>query len=277
MTVPAVLTIAGSDSGGGAGIQADLKTFAAYGVHGASVIAAVTAQNSREVTNVFTLPDTSIETQIDTVFSDLRPQVVKLGMLSTASVVSLVGRKLREWKPAHIVLDPVMIASSGARLLEEDAIEALRTELLPIASVVTPNWPEAGEIINASPRGIEDTERIVISLRRLGAQSVLLKGGHLGGTEVVDMLYDGSAYTRFIHPRIRDAEGHGTGCALASGVAAGLAQGLGMRDACGLAVEFVFRALRERYAVGESKDIYLCLSERNLKAARSSSIAGTTA
>ncbi|MEO8216067.1 MAG: bifunctional hydroxymethylpyrimidine kinase/phosphomethylpyrimidine kinase [Acidobacteriota bacterium] len=272
MTRACVLTIAGSDSGGGAGVQADLKAFVAYGVHGASAITAVTAQNSRQVTDVFALPESSLEAQIDAVFSDLRPDTVKIGMLSTASIVRLVARKLREFEPACIVLDPVMIASTGARLLEEDAVDALRSELLPLATIVTPNWLEAGELINAFPRGLEDIERIVISLQRLGVRSMLIKGGHLEGAEVIDTLHHEGTYTQFTHPRIAGADGHGTGCALSSSVAAGLALGMEMNDACGLAVEFVVRALQERYAVGGSREAFLNLSEQNLMRARSSSI-----
>lgn len=254
---PCVLTIAGSDSGGGAGIQADLKAIAAFGVHGASAIAAITAQNSRAVTAVLTLPNEIVEKQIDTVFEDLKPSVVKLGMLGTAAVVELVASKLEQWKPGAIVLDPVMIAASGARLLEEEAIEAVRSRLLPLATVVTPNWMEAGALINASPRGLEDVQRIAISFQRLGARAVLIKGGHVPTDPVVDTLFDGSEYHEFTHPRIRDAEGHGTGCTLASAIAAGLALGHSLRDACDAAVQFVHKALAGRYAVGSSKPVYL--------------------
>ncbi|HEY5611869.1 MAG TPA: bifunctional hydroxymethylpyrimidine kinase/phosphomethylpyrimidine kinase [Thermoanaerobaculia bacterium] len=256
---PSVLTIAGSDSGGGAGIQADLKTIAAFGLHGASAIAAITAQNSREVTDVLVLADSIIEAQIDAVMKDLAPTVVKIGMLGNARVVELVARKLEQWRPSQIVLDPVMIASSGAALLEEDAIDALRTRLLPLATIITPNWSEAGALINAFPRGLEDVERIVISLQRLGAKAMLIKGGHLAGGEIVDTLFDGEEYVEFKHPRLRDAEGHGTGCALASAVAAGLARGWTLRSACQKAVNFVHAALASRYATGGSKENYLDL------------------
>src|SRR5688500_7579539 len=171
MNKPCVLTIAGSDSGGGAGIQADLKAIAAFGVHGASAIAAITAQNSRVVADVLTLPGPIVEAQIDAVMSDLRPAVVKLGMLGTAAMVELVARKLEQWKPQASVVDPVMIAASGARLLEEDAIDAVRTLLVPIATVVTPNWMEAGALINASPRGLEDVQRIALSFKKIGAKA----------------------------------------------------------------------------------------------------------
>lgn len=256
---PAVLTIAGSDSGGGAGIQADLKTFAAYGVHGASAITAITAQNSRAVTEVMTLPTSIIAAQIDAVMSDLHPVAVKIGMLGSVDVVKLVAEKLDEWKPFVVVLDPVMIASSGARLLEEDATDALRDLLLPRATIVTPNWDEAGELIRAHPRGLQDLERIAVSLKRLGARNLLLKGGHLDGDEIVDTFYDGDTFRQFRNRRL-EAEGHGTGCTLASAVAAGIALGQPLGDACEGAVAFVQRALQSRYASGGSLPRFLQLS-----------------
>jgi hydroxymethylpyrimidine/phosphomethylpyrimidine kinase len=256
---PTVLTIAGSDSGGGAGIQADLKAFAAAGVHGASVITAITAQNSRAVTGVMTLPDSIVEAQIDAVMSDLQPGVVKLGMLGNGRMVSLVARKLEEWKPPAIVLDPVMIASSGARLLEDDAVESLKSRLVPMATLITPNWHEAGALIDASPRGLEDVQRIVTALQRLGAKSILLKGGHLEGDEVVDTLFTEGQFIEFRHERIRDAEAHGTGCTLASAVAAGIALGKTLPEACAWAIDLVYDALRSRYATGGSKQNYLWL------------------
>ena len=262
MTRPAVLTIAGSDSGGGAGIQADLHTFAAFGVHGASALTAVTAQNSRSVSRIFELPDDIISAQIDSVMSDLRPAVVKLGMLASRRIVELVAAKLAQWQPPAIVLDPVMISSSGAALLEEDAVEALRLLLLPMATLVTPNWDEIPPLINAWPRGLQDVQRVAVSFQRLGVRAVLIKGGHLEGAEVVDTLYDGQSYYQYSHPRIAGARGHGTGCALASAVAAGLALGKPLSEACRVAVEFVQTALRQRYAVGSSDDVYLPLSAR---------------
>jgi hydroxymethylpyrimidine/phosphomethylpyrimidine kinase len=262
MRRPCVLTIAGSDSGGGAGIQADLKAIASFGVHGASAIAAITAQNSRAVTRVLGLPDEIIEAQIDAVMSDLRPAVVKTGMLGTKRIVELVARKLEQWRPEHVVVDPVMIASSGDPLLEEEAIEAVRTLLLPIATVVTPNWDETGALINAFPRGFQDLERIMLSFQRLGAKAVLLKGGHLETPVVVDTLFDGGTYHQFTHPRLMEARGHGTGCTLASAVAAGLALGHTLPDACRVAVDFTYAALQERYAVGDSDEVYLATPRR---------------
>ena len=257
MKRPSVLTIAGSDSGGGAGIQADLKAFAFLGVHGASAITAITAQNSRAVTDVFALPAPIVEAQIDTVMSDLRPEVVKIGMLGTASLVRLVAAKLRQWTPREIVLDPVMIASSGARLLEEDAVEALRDELVPLATLVTPNWPEAGILLGRALGGMEEVESIAGGFAALGAPRVLLKGGHLPGRMLVDMLIDGPRRIEYRHLRIDEAEGHGTGCALASAVAAGLARGNSIDDAVRIATDLVHQALVDRYATGASKPVYL--------------------
>jgi len=259
MNRPCVVTIAGSDSGGGAGIQADLRTINSFGAHSASVITAITAQNSRTVSAVLTLPDEIVEQQIDAVMSDLHPAVVKLGMLGNARMVSLVARKLREWKPEKVVLDPVMIASSGDTLLEENAIEALKEELIPISTLITPNWFEAGALINAQPRGLEDVQRIVISLQRLGARAVLVKGGHLKGVTVIDTLCSDGVYTQYSHPRIDDAEGHGTGCALASAIAASLALGKNLVEACQAATDYVHRALAGRYGTGGSKPVYLAL------------------
>ncbi|MFN2443817.1 MAG: bifunctional hydroxymethylpyrimidine kinase/phosphomethylpyrimidine kinase [Thermoanaerobaculia bacterium] len=252
-----VLTIAGSDSGGGAGIQADLKTFAWFGLHGASAITAITAQNSREVTAVFPLGDEIVEAQIDAVMSDLRPSVVKIGMLGTASLVRTVARKLREWKPAQIVLDPVMIASSGARLLAEDAVAALRSELLPLATVLTPNWPEAGELIGGDPGETAEIAEFAARLSALGPFAVVLKGGHLPGSPVVDTLVIGAETREYRHERIPEAEGHGTGCALASAVAANLALGRELPEAVALATDFVHQALLDRYSTGSSKNNYL--------------------
>lgn len=256
---PCVLTIAGSDSGGGAGIQADLKTFASFGVHGASVIAAVTAQNSRSVTDVLTLPDSIVESQIDAVMSDLQPGVVKLGMLGNERMVRLVARKLRQWKPEFLVVDPVMVAASGARLLEEPGVAAVREELVPLATVLTPNWPEASALVDQEFSGIEEIERIAEAFGRLGARGVLVKGGHLPGPLVVDTLLDGDRCIEFRHLRIEGAEGHGTGCALASAMAAALALGKDLENAVQLATDFVHQALTNRYAVGASKPIYLAI------------------
>ncbi len=239
-----VLTIAGSDSGGGAGIQADLKTFAAHGVHGLSALAALTAQHTRGVSAVHVPPLDFLDAQIDACFEDFRIGAVKLGMLASAPVIDTVARALERHRPSRVVVDPVMVATSGARLLAEDALDALRTRLLPLATVITPNLPEAGLLLGAPIAGLDGMAAAAEALRRLGAPAVLLKGGHLPGNgEVVDILVDAAGEQRSAHPRL-DVDAHGTGCTLASAVAANLARGLPLRTACAAAVDYVHAALR---------------------------------
>ena len=244
----AALTIAGSDSGGGAGIQADLKTFAAHRVHGLSAIAALTAQHTRAVTAVEVPTTDFLRAQIDACFEDFDVRVVKLGMLANAGVIDAVATALDQHCPPYIVLDPVMIATSGAKLLEDEAIDALRRRLLPMATVITPNLPEAELLLG---RPIADVEAMRVAcddLLDLGAGAVLLKGGHLtGGSEVVDLFAervdDGERlYREMRHPRLA-VEAHGTGCTLASAVAANLALGLPLDEACVSATDYVHRAL----------------------------------
>ena len=246
---PCVLTIAGSDSGGGAGIQADLKTFMAHGVHGLSAITAVTAQNTRAVTAVHVVPTAIIGAQVEAMFDDFRIEAVKLGMLADAGVIRCVAALLRRYRPAWVVLDPVMVASSGARLLQPDALEALREELLPLADLLTPNVPEAGLLLGTSIGDAGDMGRAADALRALGARAVLLKGGHLAGDPVVDLLADEGGAIRFEHSRL-PGEGHGTGCTLASAVAARLALGEPLRSACAGACDYVHRAFRAGASVG---------------------------
>jgi hydroxymethylpyrimidine/phosphomethylpyrimidine kinase len=244
------LTIAGSDSGGGAGIQADLKTFAAHRVHGLSAIAALTAQNTRGVSAVH-VPDVNfLRAQIDACFDDFDIGAVKLGMLATADVIHAVADALEHLRPPHVVLDPVMVATSGARLLEPSALEALRTRLLPLASVVTPNLPEA-ELLLGQPIGDRSAMRgALISLRNLGARAVLLKGGHLPGTDdVVDLFADDDGMREIAHPRL-PLEAHGTGCTLASSIAAHLCLGLSLGDACAAAADYVHAGLKHAYRPG---------------------------
>jgi hydroxymethylpyrimidine/phosphomethylpyrimidine kinase len=247
------LTIAGSDSGGGAGIQADLKTFAAHGVHGLSAIAALTAQNTRGVTAVHVPPVAFLRAQLDACFDDFRIGAVKLGMLATADVIHTVADALERWRPTHVVLDPVMVATSGAKLLADDALDAMRMRLLPLATVLTPNIPEAGLLLG---RTIADGDAADVALRDLrsaGAAVVLLKGGHLDeGADVVDRLADGGGEIRFLHPRIA-VEGHGTGCTLASAIAANLCLGMPPRAACAAATDYVARALRSGYRPGRGE------------------------
>ncbi|ADV26876.1 phosphomethylpyrimidine kinase [Pseudoxanthomonas suwonensis 11-1] len=243
-SVISALTIAGSDSGGGAGIQADLKAFAAHGVHGLSALAALTAQHTRGVTAVHVPPLDFLEAQIDACFDDFDIRAVKLGMLATAGVIEAVARALERHRPPHLVVDPVMVATSGARLLEADALEALRTRLLPLATVITPNLPEAELLLGRPITDLDAMAEAAHALRTLGARAVLLKGGHLPGSgDVVDILVDAEGEQRTAHPRLQ-GEAHGTGCTLASAVAANLARGLSLRQACSDATDYVHAALR---------------------------------
>ena len=244
------LTLAGSDSGGGAGIQADLKTFAAFGVHGLSAIAALTAQHTRGVTAVHVPPLSFLRAQIDACFDDFDIGAVKLGMLASAEVIHAVADALEAHAPPCIVLDPVMVATSGAKLLADDALDALRGRLLPMASLVTPNIPEAELLLGAHIVDGEAADRALQSLLDLGARAVLLKGGHLPGTgDMVDRYGDGRTLRQFVHPRL-EREGHGTGCTLASAVAAGVCLGRPLAEACASATDYVHGALRHGYRPG---------------------------
>lgn len=256
MTIPprptCALTIAGSDSGGGAGIQADLKTFAAHGVHGLSAIAALTAQNTRGVTAVHVPPVKFLRQQIDACFEDFRIGAVKIGMLANARVINAVADALQELRPKFIVLDPVMVASSGARLLEPAALNALRERLLPLATVITPNIPEAELLLGHPVRNDDDAEAALVELLELGARAVLLKGGHLKGREMTDRLDDGRQLFEFVHPRLQ-VEGHGTGCTLASAIAANACLGMKLPEACAAAADYVHGALVGAYRPGKGR------------------------
>src|SRR5215510_7488681 len=227
MTTPIAVTIAGSDSGGGAGIQADLKTFSALGVYGASVITALTAQNTRGVTGIHDVPGNFIAAQIDAVFSDLDVQAVKIGMLSQPAVIESVAAGLDRWKAKNVVLDPVMVATSGDRLLNPEAIDVLKRVLIPRALIITPNLPEAAALLD-EPIARNEDEMLAQAgrLRDRGARNVLIKGGHGTGAESVDMLVLPSSFTRLATPRVDTKNTHGTGCTLSSAIAAGLAKGL---------------------------------------------------
>ncbi len=243
------LTIAGSDSGGGAGIQADLKTFAAHGVHGLSAIAALTAQHTRGVTAVHAPPVTFLRAQIDACFSDFRIGAVKLGMLATAEIIDTVAEAMAYWRPPQIVIDPVMVATSGAKLLEDSALAALRTRLLPMATLLTPNIPEAELLLGHAIVNDADAAVAVTELLALGAPAVLLKGGHLSGVQLVDRLGAGDTRAEFVHVRLA-VEGHGTGCTLASAITAQFCLGRTLHDACADAAEYVHGALHHGYRPG---------------------------
>ncbi|KAF1016161.1 MAG: Hydroxymethylpyrimidine/phosphomethylpyrimidine kinase [Stenotrophomonas maltophilia] len=253
-TTPAsALTIAGSDSGGGAGIQADLKAFAAHHVHGLSVIAALTAQNTRGVSAVHVPPIAFLRAQIDACFEDFQIHAVKLGMLANAEVIHAVADALERYRPAHVVLDPVMVATSGAKLLEESALAALRERLLPLATLVTPNTPEAELLVGHRIAGAADVERAATTLLDQGVAAVLLKGGHLQeGNRVVDRYFDGVSSEEFIHARL-PIDAHGTGCTLASAIAAQLCNGLSVANACEAGIDYVARGLQQGYSPGRSE------------------------
>lgn len=251
VTRPCVLTVAGSDSGGGAGIQADLKTFHAHGVHGTSVITAVTAQNTRAVTAVLSLPARLIRAQIDAVRDDFPIAAWKTGMLADARTIRAVARGMRDAAAATYVMDPVMIATSGAALLENAAVSALREYLLPLARLVTPNLPEAAALGGRAIRRAGDFDRIAADLIADGAGAVLIKGGHQRGAEVVDRLYVDGGCREFVHPRLA-RNGHGTGCTLAAAITANLARGLDVIAACAAATDYVHAALDAAYRPGRS-------------------------
>jgi hydroxymethylpyrimidine/phosphomethylpyrimidine kinase len=241
---PIAVTIAGSDSSGGAGIQADLKTFAALGVYGASVIAALTAQNTRGVTGIHDVPPEFIEAQIDAVFSDLKVGAVKIGMLSNAATIAAVAAGLERHKASNIVLDPVMVATSGDRLLKPDAVEALRRLLIPKALVLTPNLPEAAALLDTEIAEDETVMRHQAHrLLKLGARAVLIKGGHDTGPESIDLLVEPQTTTRLSAERIATRNTHGTGCTLSSAIAAGLANGLSLTDAVRGAKSYITAAI----------------------------------
>jgi hydroxymethylpyrimidine/phosphomethylpyrimidine kinase len=243
MTPPVALTIAGSDSGGGAGIQADLKSFAALGVFGTSAITAVTAQNTRAVTRVDVLDPLAVEAQIDAVLADLPVAAVKTGMLATAEIVELVARRAAAGDLPHLVVDPVMVASSGDRLLDEDAESAYRELLFPHAEVITPNLLEAAVIVGRSLTTVDDAASAAQELAGEGTAWVVVKGGHLDG-DATDLVVHRGELTHLTSPRVATANVHGTGCSFASAIAAGLAQGLAPIDALGRAKAFIDRAVR---------------------------------
>lgn len=245
-----VLSIAGSDSGGGAGIQADLKTFSALGCFGMTAITAITAQNTLGVRAIHSVPPDMLRAQIDAVVEDIGVEAVKIGMLHSPETVAVVADAVRRYQLPHVVLDPVMVATSGDRLMAEETIDALVRELFPLAQVVTPNLDEAALLLRRPIEGAEVLEDAARALRAMGAQAMLLKGGHLVGDDVVDVLVeaDGTA-TRFGAQRIATPNGHGTGCTLSSAIAAYLALGDTLQDAVQKAREYVLGAIAAGAAV----------------------------
>lgn len=248
---PTALTIAGSDSGGGAGIQADLKTFSALGVYGASALTALTAQNTREVTAIHDVPAAMVTAQIDAVFADIRIDAVKVGMLSRPETIAAVAEALVRWQPRLVVLDPVMVAKSGDRLLRAEAIAALSERLLPLATLVTPNLPEAAELLG-EPAAVERRQMadVAARLHGRGVAAVLLKGGHLEGPQSPDLLLAEGELYWFEGPRVRTVNTHGTGCTLSSAITALLARGRPLPAAVGEAKCWLEGALRAADQLG---------------------------
>ncbi|MBU8905742.1 bifunctional hydroxymethylpyrimidine kinase/phosphomethylpyrimidine kinase [Desertibacillus haloalkaliphilus] len=251
MAIRKALTIAGSDSGGGAGIQADLKTFQELGVFGTSAITALTAQNTLGVHGVFPQSLEAIEAQLDAVLTDIGTDAVKTGMLFSADIIRLVAQKLSEYQVTNVVVDPVMIAKGGATLLQQQAMTALTEELLPIATVITPNLPEASQILGStSITTIADMEDAAVELHKLGPKYVVLKGGHLEGEQSPDLLYDGEQLLPFYSERIETKHTHGTGCTFAAAIAAELAKGATIAEAVKTAKVFITEAIASSLAIG---------------------------
>ena len=244
------LTIAGSDSGGGAGIQADLKTFHRFGVFGTSAITAITAQNTLGVADWVALPAAFVRRQVDAVVSDLRPAATKSGMLGTAEVVDAVADAVREHRLIPFVLDPVMVATSGDPLVDASAVNAIRERLVPLSQLVTPNLDEVAVLLEKRPTDEDEMARAaewIVS--ELGTRAALVKGGHLAGDEVVDVLFDG-AVSVWRRPRVRTSSTHGTGCTLSAAITARLAAGDTLRDAVAVALGFVHRAIETAPGLG---------------------------
>jgi len=253
MTTPVALTIAGSDSSGGAGIQADLKTFAALGVYGASVITALTAQNTQGVTGIHQVPAEFVTAQIDAVFADLDVGAVKIGMVAQVATMDAIAAGLTRWSPKHVVFDPVMVATSGDRLLAAEAVDALRTKLIPLAALITPNLPEAASLLDETvaegEAAIESQGRRLLAL---GCRAVLIKGGHGQGAESTDYLITAGGTIALVAPRVTTRNTHGTGCSLSSAIAAGLAKREDLETAVRHAKTWISAAIAaaDRFSVG---------------------------
>ena len=248
-----VLTIAGSDSGGGAGIQADLKAMSANGTYAMSVITSITAQNTTGVTAIHDLPESIVEAQIDAIFADFDVAAVKTGMLSSAALASLVSRKLQQYHVPWIVVDPVMVSKSGQDLLQADAIDAVKQALIPLASVITPNIHEAERLTGLTIRTLAEARQAAKALHQLGCQHVLIKGGHLLEHPATDLLYDGRFFRMYKGEWIDTPHTHGTGCTFASALSAHLALGKLLPDAVESAKQYVTEAIRHSLAIGQGR------------------------
>lgn len=250
------LTIAGSDSSGGAGIQADIKTFSANGVYGMSVITAITAQNTMGVFKVQDIDEEIIGAQIDAIFEDINVDAVKIGMVSKISTINIISEKLKKYKPKNLVLDPVMISKSGYSLLKPESKSALIKELIPLAYVITPNLPEALEIISevnsekVEIKTVEDMELAAKEIYKLGCKNVFLKGGHMEGDKAVDILYDGENIYKFYAEKINTKNTHGTGCTISSAIASNLALGFSIEEAIKRSKDYITTAIIHSLDIG---------------------------
>jgi hydroxymethylpyrimidine kinase/phosphomethylpyrimidine kinase len=251
--VKVALTIAGSDPSGGAGIQSDLKSFSRLRVYGMAVIAALTAQNTRGVSATAEVTPEFVGKQLDAVLSDIPPDAIKTGMLLTAEVVAVVAERLQQRSVRHLVVDPVMVSTSGAKLLNPDAIETFKRALLPLALLVTPNMDEAGVLTGRTPSDVEDMEQAALDIQGMGARNVLIKGGHGTGPDAVDVLFDGSSFIHLRAPRVIAQNTHGTGCVLSAAITAHLAQGLDLEQAVRLGKDFVTEAIHHGLTLGAGK------------------------
>ena len=249
MKLPVALTIAGSDSGGGAGIQADLKTFAVLGVHGTCAITAITAQNTVTVTEILELPPSLVRAQIETVAGDLEIKAAKTGMLSSASIIAVVAGAVGDYR-FPLVVDPVMVAKGGAKLLRDEAVEALRSRLLPLATVLTPNLPEAEVLLERPIKTLAERRQAAEDLVRLGPRAVVLKGGHGEEAEAIDILFDGDRSVELRVQRIQSRNTHGSGCVFSAAIAAELAKGMSLVEAVHEAKNFVTGAIRASIDIG---------------------------
>lgn len=248
-SIAKALTVAGSDSGAGAGIQADLKTFAALGVYGTSALTAITAQNTLGVTAIQALPPKMVGAQIDAVTTDIGARALKTGMLANAAIIDIVAQKVQQHRLRNLVVDPVMVATSGDLLIKKNAVAALRTRLIPLATVVTPNIPEAEELTGMAVRGAKDIEVAAERIVAMGAKSVVIKGGHRRGP-AVDLFYDGKKFRQFHSRRIRTKNTHGTGCTFSAAIAAYLASGEQIERAVFLAKRYITGAIAGAFSVG---------------------------
>ena len=247
------LTIAGSDPSGGAGIQADLKTFSRLQVYGMAVVAALTAQNTLGVSGIEEVSPAFVAQQLDAVFTDIPPDAAKTGMLLSAAVIEVVAQKVKEYGAGILVIDPVMISTSGAQLLNTDALAIFRRALLPLAFLVTPNIEEARALTGKTIQTAEDMEEAALQIHGMGARHVLIKGGHLSGDDATDVLFDGKEFSHFRSSRIPARDTHGTGCVLSAAITAHLAGGKTVQEAVHLGKEFVTNAIRNGLRIGNGR------------------------